>query len=258
MGLTFIDTHSHLYADEFQAEYDQVSTRAMDSGVTTILLPNIDSSSFEAMSDLTVSNQQLFKPMIGLHPCSVAQETYKKELLFVEEQLESNQYYGVGEIGMDLYWDKSTKNIQKEALIEQCKLAARYKLPVALHTRNATREVIDVIKDLQLNELTGVFHCFGDGLEEANEIISLGFKLGIGGVLTFKNSGLDAVVKQIDLQHLVLETDAPYLAPAPYRGKRNESAYIPLIAQKLADIKQVSLQTVAEITTKNAAELFHI
>lgn len=256
MGLDFVDTHSHLYADEFKEEYQIVSQRAIDSGVKKILLPNIDSTSYASMMALTRLNEQLFKPMIGLHPCSVKPESYKQELDFVKSKLEAHSFIGVGEIGMDLYWDKSTESIQAEALEIQCQWASNENVPVALHTRNATKQVIKVIKESGLKNLTGVFHCFGDGVDEALEIIEMGFKLGIGGVLTFKNSGLDAVLKNIDMEHLILETDAPYLAPAPYRGKRNESSYIPIIAQKLADVKEISLEEVAEITTRNVTELY--
>ncbi|MFT5479091.1 MAG: TatD DNase family protein [Bacteroidia bacterium] len=256
MGITFVDTHSHLYADEFQSELDNVVQRATDSGVTKILLPSIDTSSFKAMNDLANAHLDIFKPMIGLHPCSVVPETYQYELEFVKTELDKGGYIAIGEIGMDLYWDKTTQAIQEEALRIQCKWAAENDLPVALHTRNATNEVIAVIKSLNLPKLTGVFHCFGDGLQEANTIIDMGFKIGLGGVLTFKNSGLDKVVKDIDIKYLVLETDAPYLAPAPYRGKTNESSYIPIIAQKLADIKEIAVEKVAEITTQNAKELF--
>ena len=176
----------------------------------------------------------------------------------MEAKLAKHSFIAIGEIGMDLYWDKTTFDIQKEALEIQCKWAIEHNLPVALHTRNATQEVIEIVETFSADNLTGVFHCFGDGIDEANKIIDLGFKLGIGGVLTFKNSGLDKVMKDVDLQHIVLETDAPYLAPVPYRGKRNESSYIPLIAQRLADVKEVSIAEVAEITTQNAKELFSI
>ncbi|MCO4818484.1 MAG: TatD family hydrolase [Bacteroidetes bacterium] len=258
MGLNYIDTHSHLYADDFKEDMEEVIGRVEQQGVFKVLLPNIEMGSFNAMMNLTSSRGDIFMPMIGLHPCSVKEATYQRELDFVEDQLKKHQFVGIGEIGMDLYWDKTTYEIQKEALEIQCKWAIEHNLPVALHTRDATKEVIDIVAAFQDKKLTGVFHCFGDGIAEADRIIELGFKLGIGGVLTFKNSGLDKVMKDVDLEHIVLETDAPYLAPAPYRGKRNESSYIPLIAQKLADVKEVSLAEVAEITTQNANELFSI
>jgi TatD DNase family protein len=258
MDLSFIDTHSHLYADEFVDDFNDVVDRAQKGGVNKILLPNIDTDSYEAMMRLSVGNPDLFKPMIGLHPCSVKLESYKTQLEYLQSKLESHTFIAIGEIGMDLYWDTSTEGAQTEALQIQCGWAAEHDLPIALHTRNATKQVIQIIKDLDLPKLTGVFHCFGDGLEEAEEIIEMGFKLGIGGVLTFKNGGLDRVIQSIDLKHLILETDAPYLAPAPYRGKRNESAYIPIIAQKLANVKETSIEEVAKITSKNAIELFRI
>ena len=258
MGVRFIDSHSHLYADEFQDDMAEVIQSVKDAGVYKVLLPNIERGSFEAMMHLSATYKELCLPMMGLHPCSVNESTYKDELAFVAEKLNQHEFKGVGEIGMDLYWDKTTQKIQEEALVYQFELALKHELPVALHTRNATKEVIELVETLNDRRLTGVFHCFGDGIDEAHKIIDLGFKLGIGGVLTFKNSGLDKVIKEIDLEHLILETDSPYLAPTPYRGKRNESAYIPIIAQKLADVKEVSIEEVSEITSQNAEQLFSI
>lgn len=257
--MTFVDTHSHLYAEEFNDDLEATVQRAKENRVDTILLPNIDSTSVNAMHNLADKWPGIFRPMMGLHPCSVKPGTYRQELDRVKDALYNGRaYIAVGEIGMDLYWDKTTRSEQEEALIEQCKWANDLKLPIAIHSRNATNEVIAIIEQLNLPDLTGVFHCFGDGLGEAEKIIELGFYLGIGGVLTFKNSGLGEVIKQVDLAHLILETDSPYLAPVPYRGKRNESGYIPLIAEKLADVKQVSLEEVAKITTQNAVNLFRI
>lgn len=258
MALSYIDTHSHLYADEFAEDIDNVLDTCKAKGVDTVLLPAIDKSSFASMSQLVKNHPNQVKPMMGLHPCSVKQETYQDELMFVQDELFSKNYIAVGEIGMDLYWDKSTQEIQEEAFVKQCEWALELDLPIAIHSRDATNEVIRLIQDLNNPNLTGVFHCFGDGISEAREIIDLGFKLGIGGVLTFKNSGLDKVISEVELDHLILETDSPYLAPTPYRGKRNESSYIPLIAEKLADVKRVPVAEVAEITTRNAKELFRI
>ena len=260
MGLKYIDTHSHLYAEDFSNDQATVVQRALDNGVGQILLPSIDKSTFGLMRSLETKYPEMFRSMIGLHPCSVKVETVEEELDLIQQELKSQDhtYVAIGEIGMDLYWDKSTKELQRDAFMRQCYWAISYNLPIAIHSRNATKEVIECIKEIGDRRLTGVFHCFGDGLTEANEVIDLGFKLGIGGVLTFKNSGLDKVIEQVSLEHLILETDSPYLAPTPHRGKRNESAYIPLIAQKLADVKQVSLDVVREITTKNAIELFRI
>ncbi|MCB9260869.1 MAG: TatD family hydrolase [Flavobacteriales bacterium] len=253
-----IDTHSHLYLPEFNEDWDEVMARLMLANVEKVLLPNVDVESIEWMKTTVSKAPNVFKPMMGLHPCSVKKETFTKDLEAIKNELFSGNYIAVGEIGMDLYWDKTTKDIQEEALKMQCFWANELRIPVALHTRNATKEVVEIVKQLNLEDLTGVFHCFGDGVEEAHQIIDLGFKLGIGGVLTFKNSGLDKVLEKIDLEHLVLETDSPYLAPAPHRGKRNESSYTFLVAQRLADVKQVNLNEVAEITTKNAQELFKI
>jgi len=253
MDLNIIDTHSHLYAEEFTDDIKETVERALNAGVKQILLPNIDQSTIDGMKDLCKTWPDVFKPMMGLHPSSVKKETYKAELERVKQELFMHSFIAVGEIGMDLYWDKSTQPEQQEAFETQCKWASELDLPIAIHSRNATMEVISSIEKLQIDNLTGVFHC-----SEANKIIDLGFKLGIGGVLTFKNSGLAEVLSEIDLEHLILETDSPYLAPAPYRGKRNESAYTALVAQKLADVKHTTLEKVAEITTQNAQELFRI
>lgn len=258
MALSYIDTHSHLYATDFEEDVDDVLNSCKTNGVDIILLPAIDRSSFESMTQLVENHPKQVIPMMGLHPCSVKPETYMDELAFVRDELNNGKYIAVGEIGMDLYWDKSTQEIQEEAFVQQCEWAIELDLPIAIHSRNATNEVIKLIKEINNPKLTGVFHCFGDGISEANEIIDLGFKLGIGGVLTFKNSGLDKVISEVDLKHVILETDSPYLAPSPYRGKRNESSYIPLIAEKLADVKRVPVTEVAEITTRNAKELFRI
>lgn len=258
MELEFIDTHSHLYAKEFGDDTSETVIRALEAGVKTIVLPNIDSSSVQGLKGLCEQWPGLFKPMMGLHPCSVTKEGYKEELEAIRKVLFADNFVAVGEIGMDLYWDKSTQEEQDDAFRIQCQWASGLNIPIAIHSRNATREVIDIIKDMNLSNLTGVFHCFGDGLAEANEIIDLGFKLGIGGVLTFKNSGLSDVMKEVDLKHLILETDSPYLAPMPHRGKRNESAYTAIVAEKLADVKQTSIAEVAKITTKNAKQLFSI
>ncbi len=258
MELNFIDTHSHQYAEDFKDDLKEVTQRTIKSGVNKVLMPNIDSGSFELMNKLSKEYPDLYIPMLGLHPCSVKPETYRYELDFVLSEIQKKNFIAIGEIGMDLYWDKTTQGIQEEALRIQCQLAVDTQLPIALHTRNATKEVLEIINDFSSTNLTGVFHCFGDGIEEANRIIDLGYKIGIGGVVTFKNSGLDKVIKDVSMENILLETDSPYLAPAPYRGKRNESSYLPLIAQKIADVKQISLEEVAKITTQNARELFSI
>lgn len=256
MNLT--DTHAHLYAEEFDADRNEVVQRSIYAGVTKIILPNIDSGSIEGLHQLSNAFPQNCFPMMGLHPCSV-NETYKAELKIVEDNLFSKHgyYVAVGEIGMDLYWDKTFKKEQEEAFIQQCQWAAELNLPVAIHTRNAHRETINCL--LQLERCPhGVFHCFGGTLDEACEIIDLGFKLGIAGIVTYKNSTLPDVLAKIDLKHILLETDSPYLPPVPYRGKRNESSYIPVIAEKLAGIYNISVQDIAETTSQNADQLFKL
>lgn len=198
-------------------------------------------------------------PMMGLHPCDVKKESMEKELLHVEEMLEKEKFIAVGEIGLDLYWDKTTLDIQKAAFETQIKLAKKYQLPIVIHVRESFNEAIEIVKKLNDECLSGVFHCFTGNVGDAKRITDLGnFYLGIGGVLTFKNGGVDKTIEQIDLKHVMLETDSPYLTPAPFRGKRNESKYIRNIAEKLAEIKGVSLEKIAEITNKNASNLFKI
>jgi TatD DNase family protein len=254
----FCDTHTHLYADEFQPDRDEMIQRAIHTGITRLFLPNIDSTSIPGLFALTKTWPDHCFPMMGLHPCSV-NEGFQSELKVVEHWLSQRKFYAVGEIGVDLYWDKTFKEQQLYAFEFQIRLAKKYALPIVIHTRNAFNEAYEVVERNNDTSLTGVFHCFSGTSEEAEKVIALkGFKLGIGGVLTFKNSGLDKVVQQIPLEHLVLETDSPYLAPVPHRGKRNESAYIRIIAEKLAELKQCSLEEVARITTENSKHLFGI
>ena len=253
-----IDTHAHLYLPDFDDDRNEVVARAKEQGVATILLPNIDSTTTDSLKKMVDDFPETCLPMMGLHPCSVKLSNYKEELDHVQKGLDSGGNIAVGEIGMDLYWDQSTKDIQEEAFVQQCRWAVEYNLPVAIHSRNATRELIKVLQVIKLNGLRGVFHCFGDGIEEARDIIDLGLYLGIGGVLTFKNSGLSAVLEQLDLSRIVLETDSPYLAPVPHRGKRNESVYVKLVAQRLSEVHDISVEQIADITTHNARELFVI
>lgn len=251
----FIDTHTHLYAEEFNADRPQVIKKAISAGVKKMYLPNIDSSSIEGMLALEKEYPENCFPMMGLHPCSV-NESVEQELKVVEEWLQKRKFCAVGEIGLDLYWDKTFFEQQKMAFKKQIDWALQYDLPIVIHCRDAFNEIFDLLASYQKLPL-GIFHCFSGNLEQANKIISTTqFKLGIGGVVTFKNSGLDKVVEQIDMQHLVLETDSPYLAPAPFRGKRNESGYLMMVAEKVAAIKNLSIAEVAEITTKNAMEIF--
>jgi len=255
--MKFSDTHTHLYAKEFDTDRSQVVKNAIANGIEKFYLPNIDSESIPGMFSLCKEFPQNCFPMMGLHPCSVNNK-YGDELQIVEHWLSKMRFCAVGEIGIDLYWDKTFINQQKDAFKQQILLAKKYKLPIVIHTRNSFDETFDIVHELNDAELKGIFHCFTGTRTEADKIISLGgFKMGIGGVLTFKNSGLDKVVKEIDLDYFVLETDSPYLAPVPHRGKRNESSYIQLIAEKLSEIKNVDLKTISEITTKNAFELFN-
>jgi len=253
--MEFIDTHTHLFAEEFDADRTAVVQRAIQNRVSTMLLPNIDVTSILALNNCAGLAPANCLPMMGLHPCSVGSNV-KEELEVIKKELfERGIYRGVGEIGLDLYWDKTTAEAQKAAFILQCEWAVELGLGVSMHTRNATYETIACLKSLK-KAPQGVFHCFTGSFEEATEILKLGFKLGIGGVVTYKNAHLPEVLKRIPLEQLVLETDAPYLPPVPYRGKRNESAYIPLIAEKLSDVYGVSVQTIADATTASARSVF--
>lgn len=253
--MIFIDTHTHLYLDEFKGDRKEVMQRAIKQGVLQFYLPAIDSSETENMLALEKDYPQNIFAMAGLHPCSV-KENYKEEIEKIEHAIQQRQFAAFGETGLDFYWDTTFKDQQYESLKIHAQWAVKYKRPLVLHTRNATQETIDFLKALNYPDLYGIFHCFGGTLQNAEEIIELGFVLGIGGVLTFKNSGLAEVVKKIKLEHLVLETDAPYLAPHPFRGKRNESSYIKIIAEKLAEIKNISVEKIAEVTTNNALKIF--
>lgn len=250
-----VDTHAHLYLDQFDDDRDEMLEKAIQNGIEKVYLPNIDSSTIDIMLNLEAKNPQRYFPMMGLHPCSV-KENYLKELEIVEHWLAKRPFIAVGEIGLDLHWDTTFFEEQKEAFRTQIRWAKELNIPIVIHSRKSTWEAIEIVREEKDERLNGIFHCFGDGVEEAQAIIDLGFYIGIGGVLTFKRSGLDKTMEEIDLAHVVLETDSPYLAPTPYRGKRNESAYIRLIAQKLADVKGLSLEEVAKITTENAQKIF--
>jgi TatD DNase family protein len=251
----WIDTHTHLFAEEFIADSDAMIQRAIDANVHKMLLPNIDIDSIASMKDLAEKHPKHCFPMMGIHPCSVTQNV-DQELGIIKQELDSGyKYYGIGEIGMDLYWDKTTEPFQTIAFQTQCEWAVERNLAISIHTRSAIQETLGILKTMK-KVPQGVFHCFSGTLEEANEIIKLGFKLGIGGVVTYKNSSLPELLKQLSPEYLVMETDSPYLPPVPYRGKRNESSYIPLIAQKLADIYEIKLEEIALITNMNAEKLF--
>lgn len=249
-----VDTHAHIFVKEFE-DVPAIIDNAKKNGVEKILMPNIDIDSIEDMVCIKREFPKQTEMMFGLHPCSV-DDNYIEVLNKIKKELLNYPCCGVGEIGLDYYWSKDFINQQQKALEIQLQWAVAHNLPVSLHTRNATKETIDICKNFK--GLKGIFHCFGGTEEEAKEIIDLGMYLGIGGVLTFKNSGLDKVLESIDLEHLVLETDSPYLAPHPFRGKRNEPAYLLYIAEKLAAIKNTSLEEVAEITTKNAYKIFDL
>jgi TatD DNase family protein len=254
--IAFIDTHTHLYLPQFDEDRSAMIQRALDAGVKRFYLPGIDSEHIASMLQLENDYPNVCFAMPGLHPCSVAANV-EDELREVKKMLdEPRKWCAIGEIGLDLYWDTTYFEQQKYAFRTQIKWAKEYNLPIVIHSRSATQECIDIVAEEHAANLRGVFHCFGDDLQTAQQIIALGFYLGIGGVLTFKKAGLDLVAKDIPLDKIILETDAPYLAPVPYRGKRNESSYIPLIAQKLAEVKNISLEEVANVTTDNALRLY--
>ena len=252
-----IDTHSHIYSEEFNSDIDEIVQNAYNNGVKKIVLPNIDSGSIKRLVDLSNSYPHICYPLMGLHPTSVAAD-YKEELEAIEYWLSKQKFYGVGEIGIDLYWDRTFINEQKDAFRHQIKLAKSNDLPIVIHLRNSFDEVFEIVQQEQDGSLKGIFHCFTGDKVEAEKIIDLGFLLGIGGVLTFKNSNLSEVIEKIDLKYLVLETDSPYLAPVPKRGRRNESSYLVYVAQKLAEVYQIPVEKVAEITTSNARNMFGI
>ena len=257
--MNFIDTHSHLYSKKFDDDRSKVVTNAIAEGVNTILLPNISSKYTKNMLSLCSEFPKNCYPMMGLHPCDVSEENFDSEMQHVEIELASNKYIAVGEIGLDLYWDKTKLEVQKRAFIHQIKLAKKYQIPIAIHVRDAFDEAIEIVESLNDNTLRGVFHCFTGSIVEAKRVMDLkDFYLGIGGVVTFKNSGLDQTIKEISIKNLILETDSPYLAPVPFRGKRNESKYLIKIAEKIAEIKNMTIKEIAEITTANAIKLFHI
>lgn len=249
-----IDTHAHVYLPEFDADRDAVVERAVAEGIGAIYLPAVDASTHEAML-AAESRYAICHSMMGLHPCSV-KEDYARELALVEHYLQQRRFIAIGEIGLDFYWDKTFTEEQFTAFHRQVALAKQYGLPVVIHSRNATDECIEVVR--QYPGLQGVFHCFSGNEVQARQLMEMGFYLGIGGVVTFKNSGLDKVVQAVGLSNVILETDAPYLAPVPYRGKRNESVYLLEVAKKVAEFKGVRLEEVAEVTTENAKRLFPI
>ena len=249
------DTHTHLYLKEFDSDRDQVINNAITSNVSRLFLPAIDSSHTQSMLILKKKFPKNIFLMAGLHPCYIG-ENYLEELEHVEKNIIENQCIAVGEIGIDLHWETENLGLQKEVFIKQIRLAKKYNLPIVIHSRKSYDQIFEVLELEGTKDLSGIFHCFTGTLEEANKIISMGMKLGIGGVVTFKNGMIDKFLDKVDLRHIVLETDSPYLAPYPNRGKRNESSFIINIAKKLAEIYQVRIEEIINITTNNSIEIF--
>jgi TatD DNase family protein len=252
-----VDTHAHIYLDDFSGDRDDMMRRCLAAGVEKIYMPNIDHSTVDSMLETELRFPSQCIPTMGLHPCSVKKD-FARELYMVEEWLSKRQFAAVGEIGTDLYWDKTYWEEQKEAFNIQVNWAIRYGLPVVIHCRESLDQTLDMVEQISDKRLYGVFHCFGGTKEQADRIIGAGFYLGIGGIITFRKAALDLdpVLKEIDPQHVVLETDSPYLSPVPHRGRRNEPSYIPLIAGKLAEIYGMAVEKVMEMTTQNALRLF--
>lgn len=256
--MTYIDTHAHLYANAYDEDRKEMIQRAIDEGVTKLFLPNIDEESIAGMEQLVEDYPGVCYSMMGIHPCDV-QKDWQTQLEKIKTYYKQGYHVAIGEIGIDLYWDKSLQQEQTDAFRAQIKWAKAEKLPIVIHCRDAFNEIFEVLDSENDDDLFGIFHCFTGTEEQGHKILNYrGFKLGIGGVVTFKNSGLDRQIKNIDLKDLVLETDAPYLAPKPFRGKRNESSYIPKIAEKLSDIYGVSEQEVGRITSASALEIFKV
>ena len=252
----FIDTHTHLYSESFDEDQDVMIQRAIDAGVQQFYIPAIDSEYTARMYALESSYPDHMHLMMGLHPTHVKAENYKAEITHVKSELEKRSFVAIGEIGIDLYWDKSTLALQQEAFRTQIQLAKKYKLPIVIHCREAFDAVFEILEEEKGEDLFGIFHCFTGTKVQALQAISYNMKLGIGGVVTFKNGIIDRFLADIPLEHIVLETDSPYLSPAPYRGKRNESSYLILVAEKLATIYKMSLEEIAKRTTENAKDIF--
>ncbi|HLT08493.1 MAG TPA: TatD family hydrolase [Cyclobacteriaceae bacterium] len=255
--MKYIDTHAHIYSKKFDDDRDEVVQRAVENGVGKIYMPNIDVASIDAMLETELRHPEICVPMMGLHPCDVDKD-FEKQLYVMEEWLNKRSFAGIGEAGLDLYWDKTYFEHQKQALKIQIEWAKQKDLPIILHCRESIDETIALVRSLHDERLKGIFHCFTGSLAQAREIIDLGFLLGIGGVATFKNGGLDQVLPELGLEHLVLETDAPYLAPVPHRGKRNTPEYIPLIAYRVGELTGTDLDEVAEATHRNAVGVFKL
>ena len=255
---TLIDTHAHLYSGKFDPDRSEMVQRAIDAGVSRMYLPNIDAGSIDAMLALEAAFPEHCFAMMGLHPGSVQPDTYEQELALVEKHLGERAWAGVGETGIDLYWDKSTLDIQKISFARQIEWAKDLQLPVIIHSRESNEECLELVSAGQDGRLRGIFHCFSGTLEQAMRMIDLGFMLGIGGTLTYSKSTLPEVLREVPLESIVLETDAPYLSPVPHRGKRNESAYVALVAEKLAEVKALTTEEIARATTRNALRMFGV
>lgn len=255
--MVITDTHTHLYSEAFNDDRVDMINRAIDANVKRFFIPAIDSTYTTSMLMLEKAFPDHVFLMMGLHPTHV-KENYKEELAHVKEMLAKKAFYAIGEIGIDLYWDKTTLGIQIEAFRYQIQLAKKYKLPIVIHCREAFDEIFEVLETEKSDDLFGIFHCFTGTIEQAHKAISYNMKLGIGGVVTFKNGKIDQFINQIDLKHIVLETDSPYLAPKPYRGKRNESAYIEKVLEKLSELYGVTKEEIASVTTENSKQIFGI
>lgn len=251
------DTHTHLYSEAFDEDRGAMIERALNIGIERFFIPAIDSTYADAMYDLEKKYPSNVFLMMGLHPTHV-KENYKEELVFIEKQFEERPFFAVGETGIDLYWDKTHLKKQQEAFVYQIQLAKRHKLPIVIHCREAFDEIFEILESEKGDDLFGIFHCFTGNLEQAYKAISYNMKLGIGGVVTFKNGKINQFINQIDLKHIVLETDSPYLAPVPYRGKRNESAYLKQVVEKLSELYDKSPEEIAQVTTENSKRVFGI
>lgn len=252
-----IDTHAHIYASEFDHDRDQVVERALAQGIDRILLPNIDLESIQPMLDTEAAYPNVCRSMMGLHPCYVNADV-DSTLATIHSWFERHDFIAVGEIGIDLYWDKTFRAEQERAFVTQLNWAKELELPVVIHTRDSIEETLSLLKQEQNGALRGVFHCFGGSVEEAQAINDLGFHLGLGGVSTFKNGGMDKVIPHLNMDYVILETDCPYLAPVPHRGKRNEPAYTQLVAKRIAELRELDINAVDELTTHNAKQLFSL
>lgn len=257
MPTVFADTHAHLYSNQFDNDRDAMVQRALQAGVRYLFLPNIDLPSIPTMLDLEAAYPQHCFAMMGLHPCS-AEANYLTDLRVMEDWLAKRRFVAIGEIGLDYYWSKEFIAEQKEAFRIQCRWAKELDIPTIIHARDSLDDLIELVREEKTDRLRGIFHCFSGTAAQAKAVLELGFLIGIGGVITYKNSGLADAIREVPLSSIVLETDAPYLTPVPHRGKRNESSYIPLIAEKLADVLHSSIDEIARVTTANALQLFGV